>query len=363
MLPDDADMAYRLIELRQCIDSLELSFSQLAADFKESKRWEHQGANSAIDWIRFSCNMTSNAVADRIAVGEQSGHLPESILSMKADHIGFAHLTVMARTAAAVGDVFDEKHLLELAENSSPGKFHYKCLHYRHAVNAEKYAADQERLTEGRSLRLNTAEDGCLLISGILDPVGGAAVRGALEPLGRPSGAHDHRRRDQRMADAFVELAMGRKPANLQITASIETLKSMAGAAGGEMEFSLPISSATVQRIACDCSVTRILLDQESMVIDVGRSRRIVTGALRKALELRDKHCQWPGCERPGSWCDGHHFHHWIHGGRTDLDNCVLICKRHHRMVHEGRWQLIRVEGRTVPVAPTFRFAPARGPD
>src|SRR5207249_5431440 len=71
-----------------------------------------------------------------------------------------------------------------------------------------------------------------------------------------------------------VELASGGKPANLQVTASVETLKGLAGAAGAEMEFSLPISSTAVQRMACDCSVTRVLLSQESVTIDVGRSKR-----------------------------------------------------------------------------------------
>ena len=66
------------------------------------------------------------------------------------------------------------------------------------------------------------------------------------------------------------------------------------------MELSLPISSASVQRMACDCSVTRVLLSQDSLTIDVGRSKRIVNAGLRKALGLRDKHCRWPGCERPG---------------------------------------------------------------
>src|SRR5207249_8189882 len=95
---------------------------------------------------------------------------------------------------------------------------------------------------------------------------------------------------------------------NLQVTATIETLKGLAGAAGAEMEFSLPISSTSLQRMACDCSVTRVLLNQESVTIDVGRSKRVISGAARKALAARDGHCRWPGCERPASWCDGHHL-------------------------------------------------------
>src|SRR5256712_8052669 len=123
------------------------------------------------------------------------------------------------------------------------------------------------------------------------------------------------------------------------------------------MEFSLPISSLAVQRIACDCSVTRVLLSQESLVMDVGRTTRIVSAPLKRALKARDCHCRWPGCERPASKCDGHHLVHWIEGGPTDLDNLVLLCRRHHRMVHEGGWQLIKTHDKQiVTIAPTITF-------
>src|SRR5213083_1833954 len=119
MLPADAEIAYRLLELRQFIDSLELEYSRLAAEFEKSKHWEHQGSNSAIDWIRFHCHMTSNAAADRVAVGERIAEMPESRLAMQNGDIGFAHLTVMARTANAVGDAFEERPLLDLAREDS----------------------------------------------------------------------------------------------------------------------------------------------------------------------------------------------------------------------------------------------------
>jgi hypothetical protein len=241
--------------------------------------------------------------------------------------------------------------------------FHYKCLHYRHTVDAEGCNRANERLSEQRALRMNTAQDGCVLISGVLDPVGGAAVRATLEPLAQRSGADDHRTREQRMADALVEQVTAGKPATLQVTASLETVMGLAGSSAGEMEFSPPIPTSTIRRLACDSTVVRVVLDSRSMPVDVGRATRVVDGALRRALAVRDKHCQWPGCERPASWCDGHHIVHWADGGPTDLDNCVLLCKRHHRMVHEGGWSVVRVEGAITPVAPTVRFGAVRGPD
>ena len=361
---EGVDKGLLLQGLRHFLDSLELEFARQAAEFAASPQWDDEGSNSAADWIRFNCHMNSHAVWNALAVGEQESRLGQSIQAMRSDQIGFAHLATLARTAEQVGQAFDEAKLLPLAKQHSPGKFHHKVLHYRHALDAQGYSQDQERVAEERRLRLSTAQDGCLLISGVLDPVGGAAVRTALEPLAQPSGQHDDRDREQRFADALVELASAGKPAELQVTATIETLKGLAGAAAGEMEFSLPLSSSSVQRMACDCSVTRVLLSQDSVTIDVGRSRRVVSNTLRKALKVRDGHCRWPGCERPASWCDGHHLVHWIHGGGTDLDNLVLLCRRHHRMVHEGGWQLIKTpDQQVVTIAPTISFGLPRGPD
>ena len=316
--------------------------------------------------MRFNCKLTSTAAADRLAVGHRLHQLGQSSRAMEKGEIGFAHLTVMARTAAAVGEAFDETRLLPIARTSSPGKFHYQCLHFRHAVDAKRYAEEQARQAEDRRLRLSTAEDGSLLISGILDPVGGAVVRNALEPLARVSGAHDDRDLEQRFGDAIVELASrggGQQAVQLQVTTSIETLLGLSGAPGAENEFTPPISAKTVERWACDCSLTRILM-QDSVVIDVGRSERVIKGPRRRALISRDQHCQWTDCERPASWCDGHHLVHWIHGGSTELENQVLLCGRHHWKVHEGGWQLIKTDdGRIVPVAPTLTFGRPHAPD
>lgn len=364
---DGAALALEMVGLRQQMDRLQLRFALVAAAYKRTDHWDDEGYNTALDWIRINCRMTSTDAGNALAVGETLAQLGETAAAMERGEIGFAHVAVMARTAKATGSAFDEARLLKLAREHSPGKFYYKSLHYRHAVDPARYAQEQAQLVEDRRLRLNTAEDGCLLISGVLDPVGGAAVRTALEPLARPSGAHDDRDLEQRWADGLVELATAgdRLRVQMQVTSSIETLIGVIGAPGAETEFSLPVSSATVERWACDCNLTRVLM-QDSVVIDVGRSERVIKGPRRRALIARDGHCRWPGCERPASWCDGHHLLHWLHGGGGELGNQVLLCGRHHWKVHEGGWQLIKTEdGEIVPIAPTTTFGPAppRGPD
>ncbi|HEY4912932.1 MAG TPA: DUF222 domain-containing protein [Candidatus Dormibacteraeota bacterium] len=250
------------------------------------------------------------------------------------------------------------------------------CHHARHAADPKTYAAEQAEQVQQRRLKLSTWMDGSLLISGQLDPIGGAAVLAAFAPLARRSGAHDHRDQEQRNADALVEICMhsldsglipqrASQRTHLQVTTSLETLLALPGAPAAEMEHSLPVSSRTVERLACDCSVTRILLDSESMVIDVGRAKRTISGPQRKALNVRDKHCVWPGCERLASWTEGHHLVHWLHGGGGDLPNLALLCHRHHWLVHEGNWQIVRGDdGRMLTIPPLVSFGSRpRGPD
>src|SRR5450756_2135577 len=310
--------------------------------------------------------MTAGAAANAVAVGESLEWIPESHQAVVDGEIGFAHLTVMARTAEALGERFDEKVLVEKAKENSPGKFFYICHHARHAADPKRYAAEEAEQVEQRRLKLSRWMDGSLLISGQLDPVGGAAVLTALQPLARKSGAHDDRCLEQRNADALVELASGGgSQAQIQVTSSIETLLALAGSPAAEMEFSLPVSSKTIERLACDSSIARILLNSESLVIDVGRSKRVVSEPGRRALAARDGHCRWTECDRPASWSAAHHVVHWIHGGSSDLDNLILLCHRHHWMVHEGNWQLVRGDdGHMLTIPPTVTFGPpCRGPD
>ena len=359
-----------LIALRRACDLLELEFSELAARFATTNQYEEDGTTSPIDWIRHNCRMTGNAAADRVVVGEQRCRLPESCESLARGDIGFAHLALMAHTADALMRpsgkcAFDEATLLEKAELSSAGRFRHICHHARHAADAEAFAEDEKFQAERRYLKLTPGAEGCLFIEGALDPEGGALVRTCLEPLAKRSRVGDDRDRPRRLADALVEMAnhcldagqlpqTGSQRPHLNVTTTLETLLGQPGAPAAELEFSLPISAQAVKRLACDCSVTRLLLGSESAVIDVGRARRVASGPAQKALRKRDGGCVFAGCERPASWTSAHHLVSWIDGGPTDLSNQTLLCYRHHWMVHNAGWQLVRTHhGRLITVPPS----------
>jgi hypothetical protein len=362
-LPED--LAAELKGIRHCQDILELDFAETAAAFGKTEEYDDQGSVSPIDWIRHRCRMSSSAVWASMAVGEHLGDLTHSVEAVEKGEIGYAHLALMARTADAVkgsstAASFEEAGLLEKAREYSVGRLWHFCHHLRHAADPEGFSAEQNRATESRSLKLSPCEDGALLIEGWLDTVGGAALRSALEPLAAPNGDHDDRCRERRLADALVEVvnhvqdtgSLRQRP-HLQVTASLETLRGLIGSPAGDLEYALPVSAETVQRLACDGTITRVVLGPESVVIDVGRARRVVSGAARRALDARDGHCKWPRCDRPASWSDAHHVIHWTKGGGTDLSNMVLLCHRHHWMAHEGGWQLVRTdEGEVLTVPP-----------
>jgi hypothetical protein len=359
------ELNFDMREVSRCRDLIELKFSEMAAAFAATDEYDLDGSVSPVHWIRHQCNMGGGAAADRVAVGEQLMNMPESTEALAGGDIGFAHLALIARTATALAETgsnrqFDETHLLKKAKEFSVGRFRIFCDHQRHANDPEGYAAEETQAVEDRSLTLSSGVSGRVWVRGVLDAEGGAVLRIALEPLAKSTGKGDERRLARRLADALVELAghaldsgmIPQRP-HLQVTTTLETLLQRTGAPAADLELSLPISAASVERLACDCNVTRILRGSDSQVIDVGRSKRVMSPAQRRALQVRDKGCRWPGCDRPASYTSAHHLVHWVEGGPTDLDNLALLCRRHHWLVHEGKWQLIKTDdGELIAVPP-----------
>src|SRR2546425_8012351 len=366
-LETGAEMLDYLVRRRVQMDQDELDWSLVAARFAETDEYDAQGFVSPFACIKARCHMSGGAVSARICAGEQLERLDKSVEAVEAGEIGFAHFAHIARTSAAVGERLDETTLLRHARKEGVAKFRETCIHARHAADPQGVVEEEVQGVEMRELTITNTDDGLVAVSGTLDKVGGAALRTALEPLAKRTGKDDRRRYPRRLADALVEFSMNALDrSQLPVTTSLETLLGLTGAPAAEMEFSLPISSKAVERLACDCSVTRILLGSDSTVIDVGRSKRTVSGPARRALDARDGHCQWPGgCDRPAKWSAAHHVVHWIHGGSTDLSNLILLCHRHHWMVHEGGWQLVcSDDGRVLTIPPATEYQRlARGPD
>ena len=100
------------------------------------------------------------------------------------------------------------------------------------------------------------------------------------------------------------------------------------------------LSVATIRRLACDAEIIPAVLGTRGEPLDVGRAKRLVTLAIWAALVIRDRHCAFPGCDRPPLMCHAHHILHWISGGETKLSNLVLLCSHHHRVIHHSPWEI-----------------------
>jgi Domain of unknown function (DUF222)/HNH endonuclease len=376
-----AALRHELIGTRRAIDLLEVQFSLVASEFASTDEGEWQGYVSPIQWMRVECGMTAGAAWKAVCVGDQAPALPLTLSAVDAGPLSFAHLATLAGTARVLREsptsvAFDERPLLEHALAHDLKRFRDDCAHVRHAHDAAAFRAEQVANAEYRSLDVRTEESGAVFAQGWFDPVGGATVRLALDRLARRCGNADTRSRKHRYADALVELAElsldagklamsgGQRP-HLQVTTTLDTLRGTPGAPAGMLEGAGPIAESTVQRLACDANITRVVMGPDSAVLDVGRTHRLPSVSTRRALRARDGGCAWPGCDREAAWTAAHHLVHWANGGATELENLVLLCHRHHRLVHESGWTLARGEnGAMVAVAPVPDVAPrARAPD
>lgn len=165
----------------------------------------------------------------------------------------------------------------------------------------------------------------------------------------------DTRTLGQRRCDGLVEAvrqalhagglpsAGGVKP-RLVVTIPYSCLKNRTGA--GRLADGTQLSPSLTRQLADDAEIVPVWLSPSGMPLDVGRTQRLFTGRIRTALDLRDRGCAWPGCDRPPSWAQAHHIRAWIDGGSTDLDNGVLLCLFHHHEIEKADWTVTVRGGR-----------------
>jgi hypothetical protein len=362
--------------LRAVMDALEGEFCANARSSQQNGEHLVGGNITAASWIARTCDMSVNSAADRFCVGEQLESLPKVAAALASGEIGYQSVSILCHLRDQLGEkreLFDEDEMLGYAREYSVFHLRQLCNVARHVADPDGFFDEAEENFTRRRLHISQMSDGLYAIDGLLDPVSGAAFKTALETLAKRLGPDDERSHRQRMADATGELAnhamdKGTLPRrhsvrpHINLTTTLEGLKNELGAPPADLELSLPISTRTLERIACNCTMSRVLL-ADSMVIDVGRATRVVSAPTLRALRVRDRGCRFPGCDRQVDWSNPHHIIHWARGGPGNLPNLVLVCYYHHRLVHEGRWHVIK-SGRE------FRFLPpdrvvmrrARGP-
>ncbi|WP_409493252.1 DUF222 domain-containing protein [Amycolatopsis sp. cmx-11-12] len=235
---------------------------------------------------------------------------------------------------------------------------------------------DPEPAQPRREMFIERRKDGFWKFSGLLDPETGARTAAVLDAHAarRPVdefGQADRRTLPQRRGDAWADLvdlaiACPDQPGTsgyrtmVHVTIGLDALRSGVGKAC--LDFVGEITARDARMMACDCLMIPAVLSAAGEPLDVGRLKRFVTPGQRRALNIRDRGCAFPGCHRAPKHCHAHHIHHWADGGLTDLRNLVLLCGFHHRLIHHDDWQ-VRMAGDGLPeFIPPQYLDPLRSP-
>lgn len=347
-------------------------FLRLVAEFDERRGWEHLGFASCAQWLHWRCGIAMVTAHEHVRVSRALRELPQIADQFDRGQLSYSKV----RTITRIAEPATEELLLGWAAHATAAQLERIAAGYRRARSL-RYP---DLRHAHRSLSWTYDDDGCLVIKARLTPEDSAIVIGALkaaiadldaeatlDPTAGEAHATSFRRwlqRDgahpaqQRAADALVRVAerslecgaaVGGDGSDARALVVIHTddpslaassLHSsaedsdVAGSLRAELADRSSIHPATMLRLACDAGVIR----PRAPSLSIGRRTRTVPRGMRRALVLRDRTCRFPGCTNHRA--DAHHIRHWAHGGATSLDNLVLLCRRHHRIIHEGGFSI-----------------------
>jgi hypothetical protein len=360
-----------LKEFRGVIDELEGEFAIEAREAQRAGDHLIGGNISAASWISQICGMSVPSANDRLCVGEQLESLPMVAEALSKGEISYQSASVICHQRDKLGEkseLLNEEQWLGFARKHTIKDLNWIADHFRYAVDPEGFERDTEESYDKRFLDISEM-NGMFHISGVLDREAGAALKSAIDGVSKRRGQDDSRTPKQRRVDALTEIVYhamdeGKLPQHngvrphITVTTTLEGLKGELGAAASELEPGMPISSKTVQRLACDGTLSRVL-KANSVVIDVGRATRSISPAMHRGLKATHRGCCGPGCDRPINWTTPHHLEFWSRGGPNNLPNLLPLCYYHHRLVHEGGWQVVKM-GEEVRFIPPDRVSARR---
>jgi hypothetical protein len=325
-----------LAELRRDLDGLEAVYGRLSSGVDAS-------------WMAQATGSTVQLAKQHAAIGAALEASPVLAEAVRAGEIALENVAVLS--AVAAHPRFEGSSLVDAASVLTPPKLRAEVEHWRAVVDRVADETHERACHRRRSLKFFRTLDGMVRLEGLFEAETGRILRNAVDDLVRGQRLDESgRTREQRQADAFFELANAFNAGTVtggrerpQILAIVDA-EQLALRAGGRamLDTGETITIEAARRIACDADIATVLLRGPSEILDFGRSRRLASNTQYKALVIRDRGCRFPGCDRPPGWTQAHHIVEWPDGGRTDLDNLVLLCLTHHHLIHHQRW---RIEG------------------
>lgn len=324
------------------------------AAFDRRDLWRLDGALSAGHWLSDHADLARRDARAIAKAAITINHATGVAAALATGQLNVARAKALAgarndRTA----ELFDaqEDELITLAQGLSVDETITVVDQWKARADTDGTAPDDD----DQSAQLSPTYGGRWRLDANLNAEGGAIVDSVLNQIMDDRHAADVAQGltppiySRWRADALVEMALrasaagdDQPPARPLIVIRVDAANLADPDGTATTDTGHPIAVAVVHRLMCDADLTRVVTNGPSQILDVGRDQRTATTAQRRALLIRDRHCLFPGCDRPPGWCQAHHIIWWENNGPTDLANLCLLCSRHHHDIHAGRFHLQR---------------------
>jgi 5-methylcytosine-specific restriction endonuclease McrA len=368
-----------IAELSAHLEAATAHLLDLIREFDARAGW-NTGFRSCAAWLAWRVGLDPGAARERVRVAHALGTLPLLARALARGELSYAKVRALTRVATPE----TEERLLAVGRAGTAAHVERIVRGWRR-VDRQAEARETKRRHASRALHVYQDEDGMVVLRGRLAPEVGAllvqalaAAREALYQQRRADVSAETPTMAQQQADALALLAEtalhsgidpGAPAERYQVVVHVDGPVLADPDAPGQsvLDDGTHVSAETSRRLACDASRVMMRHAPDGQVVEVGARTRTIPPALRRALHHRDQGCRFPGCGLP--FGQGHHIRHWAHGGPTTLSNLALLCRRHHRAVHEegyqvdrepdGELRFRRPDGRLLPEVPPPAAIPA----
>jgi hypothetical protein len=382
----------RITELSAHIHAATFCLLELIREYDECKGWAGPGLISCAHWLNWKCGIDLGAAREKVRVAHALKGLPQMSAVFREGRISYSKVRAMTRVAT----VKNEEYLLMIAAHGTAAHVERLVSKYRMVKRIEALEQENTRHAQ-RELSWFVDDDGYWVVKGRFTLEQGALIQKVLEHVMEESfreqrdvsaETSDEALADEikprpepimlRRADALVRMAQGYHPDQaicsggdrflVHVHTDMQTLKTDGEGAEAELEGIGNVSAETARRLACDAGMVHWLercggngsdgseaggshhaghalnywplsaipgFRGTGASLHIGRKTRSIPPAIQRALQRRDGGCRFPGCTCT-RFVDAHHIHHWADGGETSMENLVLLCRHHHRLVHEG---------------------------
>jgi hypothetical protein len=329
----------QICELAAHMNAANCRLLELIAEFDIGEGWGVDGCNSCAHWLNWKCGIGFSAAREKVRAAHALMKLPLIRATFKTGSISYSKIRAITRVALPT--VESQEYLLMIAKHGTAAHVETVVRGYRRA-KADLELQEANERHDRRELNWYYDDDEMLVFKIRLAPEEGAhfieVIETAEKQLQVEQGEEAHEEKpliSARHADALMHVLSERMSSEIQVHVSAEVLIDHDPEGCSQLQDGPNLAPHTVRRLSCDAGIVRIVEDAKGQPLDVGRKTRSIPPALKRALNSRDSNCRFPGCSMTRH-LHGHHIQHWADGGKTSLDNLVQLCPHHHRLVHEG---------------------------